>query len=258
MLKSIYYHEVIGVPDTVHIDESFSLYDSIMKLRMTDKSNNKDYYLVVQFYKTILYGVSRVIYLKDYKKKCMSTRISDIVTEDEEALALWLLDNSEMKWRNKFLLKCDNERFKEKVKVCQAKYTQCISGHHPFQGWTNDGIEQFSNICQLVQEDRSKHQCQIFEEDFMKLQRNNTNSIMITYHDNCPKKEIAHSLEEITYESMFATMKWQTEMPSLSNSVHSGSRSSGLTSSDIPSSILTSSGKRKSNISKSCKYFQCV
>ena len=253
MLKSIYFHELIGVPDTVQINESFSLYDSLTKLRMTDKNNNNHYYLVLQFFRTLLYGVSRVNFLKDYKKKCINTRISDIVTADEEALGLWLLDNSEKKWRNKFLLKSDNDRFKDKVKLCDAKYTQCISGHHPFQGWTNEGIEQYSIIKQLVEQDRSSDHCVIFEEEFMKLQRNDTVTIMMGCQENRPKKEIAHSLQEISYDNILQSMDDVPEMPSLQSSGHSSSHTSELTGSGIPSSISTNGSKKKSNKSKYCK-----
>ena len=250
MLKSIYFHELIGVPDTVQINESFSLYDSLTKLRMTDKNNNNYYYLVLQFFKSLLYGVSRVNYLKDYKKKCLNTRISDIITADEEALGLWLLDNSEKKWRNKFLLKHDNENYKHKVKLCDAKYTQCISGHHPFQGWTNEGIQQYAIIKQLVEQDRSSNHCVIFEEEFMKSQRKDTVTIMMGCQDNRPKKEIAHSLQDVSYDNIFQSMNIIPEMPSLQSSSQSSSHTSELTGSGIPSSISTNGSKKKSNKSK--------
>ena len=244
----------MDVPDMVHINESFSLYDSLTKLRMTDKSNKNDYYFVLQFFKTLLYGVSRVNYLKDYKKACMNTRISEIVTEDEEALALWLLDNSEMKWRNKFLLKCDKEQFKDTVKLCEAKYTRCMSGHHPFQGWSNEGIEKYSDIHQFVKENRSSEQGKIFEEEYMMLQKNGTGPVSVSYQENCPTKEIAHSLQEISYENMFESLNQIPEMLSLQSHEHSASQTSALTSLGIPTTISTNGSKTQSSKSKFNNY----
>ena len=248
LLKSIYFKDDIDVPDMVHINESFSLYDSLTKLRMTDKSNKNDYYFVLQFFKTLLYGVSRIPYLKNYKKACMNTRISEIVTEDEEALALWFMDNSEMKWRNKFLLKFDKEGSQDTVKLCDSKYTRCMSGHHPFQGWSNEGIEKYSEIRQFVKENRSSEQGKIFEEQFMMLQRNGTGPVGVSYQENRPSKEIAHSLQEISYEKMFESLNSLPEMPSLQSHEHSASQTSALSSLGIPATISTKSKFNNCNI----------
>ena len=250
LLKSIYFKDDIDVPDMVHINESFSLYDSLTKLRMTDKSNKNDYYFVLQFFKTLLHGVSRVNYLKDYKKACMNSRISEIVTEDEEALALWFMDNSELKWRNKFLLKVGKDQFQDKVKLCESKYTRCMSGHHPFQGWSNEGIERYSEIRQFVKENRSSEQGKLFEEQFMMSQRNGTGQVSASYDANRPSKEIAHSLHEISYEKMFESLNQTPEMPALESHEYSASQTSALSSLGIPRTISTNGSKTQSSKSK--------
>ena len=75
----------------------------------------------------------------------------------------------------------------------------------------------------------------------IQFEKDNTINL-IPYEDNRPKKEITHSLQDISYESMLASMPWQTEMPSLhSNSQSSECNSSELTNSMIGSTISTKS-----------------
>ena len=84
----------------------------------------------------------------------------------------------------------------------------------------------------------------------MMLQRNGTGQVNVSYEQNCPSKEIAHSLHEISYEKMFESLNQTPEMPALQTHEYSASQTSALSSLGIPTTISTNGSKTQSSKSK--------
>jgi hypothetical protein len=92
-------------------------------------------------------------------------RISDIATATNEALGLPLLENSEHKWTMEFERKENgtNQEEREREALGNTKYTSAGRNINKkgytkrYMGWTQNGIDRFNAILEVVKKDRSKN-----------------------------------------------------------------------------------------------------
>lgn len=139
------------------------LLDSIM-----EGWKNKDAYAFFCHY-LLAVVVGKVKFRKATKN---GTRLSSIATCSDEAMALFMLENSWDYWS--YIANLGNEKLVDRSVALDVKYTK---GHgnmaRKYAGITNEGITRYNQLCQWVSHDRKKdkenmeHQEQ-FDEYYMK------------------------------------------------------------------------------------------
>ena len=185
----------------VKVDRDFSVRDKLKKLRGTGKKHN-NYIYVITFFKKLVPAISSISNLKQFFKHIIHNKISGTVTVHEEALALWFLYNNEDKWRNHFLKKHDEETYGS-LEVPYPVYTGSLSGHHPYQGWNNDGMIKYSSLLEDVKKDRAD-ETNNFELMFQQEISQETNKGKKNDKDeNRPSVRIENDLEVDSYDTFW-------------------------------------------------------
>jgi hypothetical protein len=119
-----------------------------------------------------------------------------IATPSDEALALLLLENNNLKWRQEFDIRENNvlvgeddgnaATLKIALNNLHSKYTSAGSNKQNigcttrrYQGWSRDGISRFNQLLQRVKADRNLHGQGFdawFAEEVQRLQGNNSDN----------------------------------------------------------------------------------
>ena len=185
----------------ITIDENFNFRDKLKKLRGTGKKHN-NYIYVTAFFKKFVPSISSISHGKQYFKEMLHNKISGTVTQYEEALALWFLHNNEDYWRNHFLKKHDEETYGN-LEVPDSECTGKLCGHHPHQGWSNDGMIKFSNLLEQVKKDRADENNNfelMFQQEISQMvnkgKKNNKD-------ENRPAVAIENDLEVDSYDNFW-------------------------------------------------------
>ena len=120
------------------------------------------------YYNFINYFVSSVIGKMDYKKKCCSNLLSTYATVSDEAFALLSFENNFDTWMDMGV------RGDTKTSQVPRKYTNggklqnktATSQHN--KGWSDEGLQRFNVLFDLVEKNRASPYAKQFEEDLRK------------------------------------------------------------------------------------------
>jgi len=90
--------------------------------------------------------------------------VSELATPSDEAFTLLLLENMWDQWSTRDLAEYKDERKYnevtgewEKRKPVYGKWTRGARGECHYGGWTEDGVNQFNELCGLVNQNRVDH-----------------------------------------------------------------------------------------------------
>ena len=120
------------------------------------------------YYDFINYFVSSVIGKMDYKKKCCSNLLSTYATVSNEAFAILSFENNFDTWMDMGV------RGDTKTSQVPRKYTNggksqnktATSQHN--KGWSDEGLNRFNVLFDLVEKNRASPYAKQFEEDLRK------------------------------------------------------------------------------------------
>jgi hypothetical protein len=104
---------------------------------------------------------------KEWKNQKAKKLISEsCITVSDEAFAILLMQNS---WA-KFEYIAENCDFDEKKNVPETLFTEKKGRNRRLQGWSETGIDNFNELCAMVEEDRKSAAGKLFEAEFLKYQ----------------------------------------------------------------------------------------
>ena len=149
-----------ALADTTNNTQGVPALQSILALRCVNGNGINDSYVFF-----CLKFLKAVVGLHTFNKKAKNNfKLSDIASPSDEAFALLLLDNSELRWRQEFDLKQQDDAVVNKDLLYRSKYTgvgQKKDNRRGFTkrygGWTKQGIERFNLFLQKVKDDRRDH-----------------------------------------------------------------------------------------------------
>ena len=98
-------------------------------------------------------------------EKVRKTVSTSCVTVSDEAFALLILENG---WE-RFVFYASNEEKNEVQKLPPNLYTGRKGGNMIYEGWSDDGIERFNELCSQVKSDRMSSEGQTFEKSFLNI-----------------------------------------------------------------------------------------
>jgi hypothetical protein len=90
--------------------------------------------------------LSHVVGREVWKKRCHTNAIEEFVTVSDEAFALFLLENSWDVWI---------ATSAKETEIPETRYSQRGPGIKKYGGWTEEGIERFNKLYDIVEEDRA-------------------------------------------------------------------------------------------------------
>ena len=133
--------------------------ESILELR-----SNAEVY--EKFYKYMVPSIGRKTFWKDIVTSVKADQ--DVTTVSNEAFALLVLENNWERWIDLFNnSRCQNPPVKGRKRISlsdkKPKYTRggilysSNSNRDDGKGWSNEGIERFNELFDLVRKDRKKH-----------------------------------------------------------------------------------------------------
>ena len=103
-----------------------------------------------------------VVGIKIFRNSCKKYPLSTYVSLSDEAFALLLLENSELRWNSEIELKKNGKEITEES-LLPTKYTgagkskQQKGFTRKFKGWTFDGIARYNSLRELIRADRKKN-----------------------------------------------------------------------------------------------------
>ena len=133
-----------------------SIRNILLLRKLGNQQVNESYVYFCQKYLKCVVGVQA--FNRGVKNKL---DISQIATSSDEALALLLLENSELRWTVEYQQKASNSVNEEQLP--KTKYTCC--GQKKLQkgftrkygGWKQEGIDRFNELTKLVRVDRKNN-----------------------------------------------------------------------------------------------------
>jgi len=100
-------------------------------------------------------------------KKATKTggRVSNLATCSDEAMALWMLENSWEKWS--YVANIGNEKLVNRAEAPDVRYTTGRGrSAMKYAGITKEGIARYNQLCMLVSEDRKNDMEKMEQEQF--------------------------------------------------------------------------------------------
>ena len=98
-------------------------------------------------------------------EKGRKTVSKSCVTVSDEAFALLLLENG---WE-RFVFYASKEEENQVQKLPPNLYTGRKGGNRIYEGWSDDGIERFNELCRHVHSDRMSSEGPTFEKSFLSI-----------------------------------------------------------------------------------------
>ena len=146
-----------ALADTTNNTQGVPVLQSILALRCVNGNQVNDSYVFF-----CLKFLKAVVGLHTFNKKVKNNlKLSEIATPSDEAFALLLLDNSELRWRQEFEQKQQEDAVANKELLSRSKYTgvgQKKESRKGFTkrygGWRKEAILKFNLFLQKVKDDR--------------------------------------------------------------------------------------------------------
>lgn len=119
---------------------------------------NEDYVFFCEKFLQHVVGVNK--FKAGYKNK---TAISSLATASDEAFALLLLENTEIRWLDEHSKNPDGEKKIDETTLPRTKYTSAGQNKQQrgftkrYGGWKLEGINRYNELFDMVVEDRTKH-----------------------------------------------------------------------------------------------------